>query len=127
MLGNAERDPAKAKQLAEQGQAALRAGRRNEASSLFNQAIAYDHTNAAALSGLSDIYFDTGADQKAVVYAEKAVNASPANQTYRLKLGDAYYKVLRYNDALAQYEEAKKRGSTKAEERITKVKAKLGG
>ncbi|HWB77600.1 MAG TPA: serine/threonine-protein kinase [Nannocystaceae bacterium] len=127
LLGTAERDPTKAKDLAEQGLAALRAGRRSEASSLFNQAIAFDHTNAAALSGLSDIYFDTGADQKAVVYAEKAVKASPANQTYRLKLGDAYYKVLRYNDALAQYEEAKKRGSSKADERITKVKAKLGG
>jgi serine/threonine protein kinase len=127
LLGTAERDPAKSKELAEQGQAALRAGRRSEASSLFNQAIAFDHTNAAALSGLSDIYFDTGADQKAVVYAEKAVNASPANQTYRLKLGDAYYKVLRYQDALAQYEEAKKRGSSKADERITRVKSKMGG
>jgi serine/threonine protein kinase len=127
LLGSAERDPAKAKELAEQGQAALRAGRRSEASSLFNQAIAFDHTNAAALSGLSDIYFDTGADQKAVVYAEKAVNASPANQTYRLKLGDAYYKVLRYQDALSQYEEAKKRGSSKADERITRVKSKMGG
>jgi serine/threonine protein kinase len=127
LLGAAERDPAKAKGLAEQGVAALRAGKRSEASSLFNQAIAFDHTNATALSGLSDIYFDTGADQKAVVYAEKAVNASPANQTYRLKLGDAYFKVLRYQDAMAQYEEAKKRGSTKADDRIARVKSKLGG
>ncbi|MBC8074055.1 MAG: hypothetical protein IAG13_37390, partial [Deltaproteobacteria bacterium] len=127
LLGAATRDPVKAKELAEQGLAALRSGKRSEASSLFNQAIAYDHTNAAALSGLSDIYFDTGADQKAVVYAEKAVAASPANQSYRLKLGDAYFKVLRYQDALAQYEEAKKRGSTKADDRLARVKTKLGG
>ncbi|MBK8234379.1 MAG: protein kinase [Deltaproteobacteria bacterium] len=127
LLGNAERDPAKAKELAEQGLAALRAGRRSEASSLFNQSIAYDRSNAAALMGLSDIAFDTGADQKAVVYAEKAVEASPGNQQYRLKLGDAYFKVLRYRDALEQYEEAKQRGSTKADDRLARVKAKLGG
>ncbi|MFO0631425.1 MAG: protein kinase [Nannocystaceae bacterium] len=126
MLGTAERDPAKAKELAEQGLAALRAGRRSEASSLFNQAIAYDRSNGTALMGLSDIAFDTGADQKAVVYAEKAVEASPGNQSFRLKLGDAYFKVLQYRDALKQYEEAKKRGSTKADERIARVKAKLG-
>jgi predicted Zn-dependent protease len=76
--------------------------------------------------GLSDIAFDTGADTKAVNYAEKAVEASPGNQTYRLKLGDAYFKVLRYREALAQYEEAKKKGSGKADERIARVKAKLG-
>jgi serine/threonine protein kinase/tetratricopeptide (TPR) repeat protein len=127
LLGDAERDPDRAKQLAESGQSALRAGKRSEASSLFNQALAHDHTNAMALMGLSDVYFDTGADQKAVVFAEKAVSASPANQGYRLKLGDAYFKVLRYQDALKQYEQAKKLGSTKADERISRVKTKLGG
>jgi serine/threonine protein kinase len=126
VLGGAERDPERAKELAEQGMAALRAGRRSEASSLFNQAIAFDRSNATALMGLSDIAFDTGADTKAVNYAEKAVEASPGNQTYRLKLGDAYFKVLRYREALAQYEEAKKKGSGKADERIARVKAKLG-
>jgi len=127
LLGSGERDPDKAKQLAEEGQSALRSGRRSEASSLFNQALAHDHTNAMALMGLSDVYFDTGADQKAVVFAEKAVSASPANQNYRLKLGDAYFKVLRYKEALEQYERAKKLGSSKADERINRVKTKLGG
>ena len=126
VFGGAERDPVRAKQLSDEGTAALRAGRRSEASSLFNQAIAFDRSNAVALMGLSDIAFDTGADTKAVNYAEKAVEASPANQSYRLKLGDAYYKVLRYREALTQYEEAKKRGSSKADDRIARVKAKLG-
>ncbi len=127
LLGQAKRDPERAAELAEQGVAALRAGRRSEASSLFNQAISHDRKTAKALMGLSDIYFDTGKSQKAVEYAEKAVKASPANRTYRLKLGDAYFKVLRYNDALEQYQQAKKRGSTKADARIAKVQAKLGG
>jgi serine/threonine protein kinase/tetratricopeptide (TPR) repeat protein len=127
VLGGTQRDPEQAKALAEQGTAALRAGRRSDASSLFNQALAFDHSNAVALMGLSDIAFDTGADAKAVKYAEKAVEASPSNQGYRLKLGDAYFKVLRYREALEQYEDAKRRGSSKADERIAKVKAKLGG
>ncbi len=127
LLGNASRDPAAAKALAEQGLAALRAGRRSDATTLFHQSIGHDHTNATALMGLSDIYFDTGNDQKAVVFAEKAVAASPANHGFRIKLGDAYYKVLRYKDALAQYEQAKKQGSSKADDRIARARTKLGG
>lgn len=126
VLGSAQRDPAKAEALAREGKAALRSGRRQEAASLFHQAISFDRKNGTALMGLSDVYFDTGSNQKAVVYAEKAVSASPANSTARLKLGDAYYKVLRYKDALEQYHKAKKLGSGRAQERITKVEAKLG-
>jgi serine/threonine protein kinase/tetratricopeptide (TPR) repeat protein len=126
-LGGATRDPAKAAELAEQGMTALNAGRREEAKGLFNQAIAYDQRNAMALMGLSDVYFDTGSDNKAVLYAEKAVKAAPGNAGYRLKLGDAYFKVLKYRDALEQYEKAKELGSTKADARISKAKAKVGG
>ena len=127
LLGQAERNPEKAAELADQGVAALRAGQRSKAASLFNQAISFDRKNAKALMGLSDVYFDTGKNQKAVEYAERAVRASPANKSYRLKLGDAYFKVLRYRDALEQYEKAKSKGSTRAQARIDKVKAKLGG
>jgi serine/threonine protein kinase/tetratricopeptide (TPR) repeat protein len=126
-FGDAKSDPKKAAQLAEDGKAALASGRRAEAESLFHQAVGYDRRNAAALSGLSDVYFDTGSNQKAVLYAERAVQAASKNSTYRLKLGDAYFKVLRYRDALDQYEEAKKLGSSRADERISKVKAKIGG
>jgi tetratricopeptide (TPR) repeat protein len=127
LLGEAERDPAKAADLAKQGVSAYRAGQRGKAASLFNQAIAFDRGNTTALMGLSDIYFDQGKNQKAVVYAERAVKASPSNRSYRIKLGDAYYKVLRYKDALTQYEKAKSLGATKAKARIEKVKSKLGG
>jgi serine/threonine protein kinase/tetratricopeptide (TPR) repeat protein len=125
-LGAAQRDPARAAELAQQGLAALRSGRRSEAATLFNQAIAFDNRNGDALMGLSDIYFDTGEDRKAILYAERAVKASPSSQQFRLKLGDAYFKALRYQDALSQYQEAKKRGSTRADDRIARVQAKLG-
>ncbi len=126
LLGQAERDPQRAADLAEQGLDALRSGQRSKASSLFNQAISFDRKNAKALMGLSDVYFDTGKNQKAVDYAERAVQASPSNETFRLKLGDAYFKVLRYRDALEQYEKAKAKGSSRADARIEKVQAKLG-
>ncbi len=126
-LGGSKRDTKQAAELAKQGKAALAAGRRSEAESLFHQAVSYDRRNAAALSGLSDVYFDTGSNQKAVLYAERAVQAASKNSTYRLKLGDAYFKVLRYRDALKQYQEAKKLGSSRADDRIAKVKSKIGG
>lgn len=126
LLGKGKRDPKRAAELASQGMAALRAGRRKEAEQLFHQAVAYDRRNGTALMGLSDVYFDFGQTTKAIQFAERAVRASPRNRTYRLKLGDAYYKALRYRDALEQYEKAKSLGSSRASERIAKVRAKLG-
>ncbi|MDC0718443.1 protein kinase [Nannocystis sp. bb15-2] len=122
-----KRDPAKATEIAGQGKAALASGRRDEAESLFNQAISYDRRNAEALIGLSDIYFDRGSADKAQRFAEKAVAVAPNNGSYRLKLGDAYYNALRYRDALLQYEKAQELGDAKAAQRIAKVKTKLGG
>jgi hypothetical protein len=127
LLGNAASDPEQARVLADQGTQAASRGQRKQAASLFHQAISFDRRNGTALMGLSDIYFDTGENQKAVMYAEKAVAASPSHHVYRVKLGDAYFKVLRYKDALEQYERAKTQGSTRAEQRIAKVNAKLGG
>ena len=126
-LNRAKKDPERARELAEEGQAALRAGQRSKAEKLFHQAISYDSRNAKALMGLSDVYFDTGKSQKAVLYAEKAVRASPGNAGYRLKLGDAYYKVLAYRDALSAYQKAKDLGSSRADKRIDKANAKVGG
>ena len=87
---------------------------------------AEDQLIADLLMGLSQIAFDTGKNQKAVLYAEKAVDASPRSSSYRLNLGDAYYKVLRYRDALKEYQKAKELGSKRAAARIDKVKAKIG-
>lgn len=126
LLGTAKRDPGKSADLAQQGRAALRAGRRREAENLFNQALSFNHRNAAALMGLSDVYFDTGRNSEAVKYAERAVKAASSNGGYRIKLGDAYYKVLRYRDALTQYQKAKDLGQSRADGRITKVNGKLG-
>ena len=127
VLSRNQRDPARARELADQGAKALRAGKRSEAESLFHQAISFDNRNANALMGLSDIYFDTGAKVKAVQFAELAVEAAPQSRASNLKLGDAYYNVLRYRDALKHYEKALELGEDSAQGRIDKVKARIGG
>ncbi len=124
--GKVKRDPARAIQLAQEGQAALAGGRRAEAENLFNQALSFDNRNAMALMGLSDIAFDTGKRQKALDFAAQAVEASPRSKAYQLKLGDAYFALLRFQEALKHYELAKSLGEPNADGRIAKVKAKLG-
>ena len=47
------------------------------------------------------------------------------NGSYHLRLGDAYYKLLRYTDAGHAYEKARELGVREADE-LEKLKAKLG-
>ncbi len=125
-ITSTKRDTGRARELADDGMKALNAGRRSDAESLFHQAIAYDNRNVKALMGLSDVYFDNGAKVKAVQFAELAVEAAPGSRASNLKLGDAYYNVLRYRDALKHYEKALELGEANAQGRIEKVKARIG-
>jgi len=113
-------------QLADQGEAALARGAFGEAGRLFNQSLSYNNGNARSLMGLSDIAFERGKHRQSVAYAKKAVRAAPQNSNYRIKLGDAYFKTLRYEDARKAYEKAKSLGSTKADGRLRKVEERLG-
>jgi tetratricopeptide (TPR) repeat protein len=80
----------------------------------------------AALAGLRDVAFERGAYERAVKLGERAVRERPRAAEHRLHLGDAYLKVLRYRDALAQYERAKALGERRADWRIAKVRKTLG-
>jgi len=121
-----KRDNKRSTALARDARAALAAGDRKQAETLYYQALAADNRNAVALIGLSDLEFDRGAHQRAADYAEKATAAAPKTAAYHLKLGDAYFKLLRYADARSAYAKAKDLGSREADERLTKLKAKLG-
>jgi len=121
------RDSKLSQKLVKEARAAFNAGKRKEAESLFHQALAADNRNAAALIGLSDLEFDRNAPQRAADYAEKAVAVAPKVGSYHLKLGDAYYKLLRYGDARNAYLKAKDLGVREADERLAKLKSKLGG
>jgi tetratricopeptide (TPR) repeat protein len=121
------RDPAAARTLAEQGTAALRATKWSDAERLFHQALELDRRCAPALIGLSDLHFERGEYSKASTFAERAVAAAPKNAGYRIKLGDVYFKVVRYAEAKEAYEAAKKLGSQAADAKLAKIQSKLGG
>jgi tetratricopeptide (TPR) repeat protein len=123
----ARRDPQGAKQLAQQGQSALEATQWKEAERLFHQALQLDRQCAGALIGLSDLHFDRSEYKMALTYAERAVAAAPKNAGFRIKLGDVYYKVLRYDEAKEAYEAAAQLGSSAAAKRLAKLEDKLGG
>ena len=120
-------DPARSTELTREAEAARRRGDLAAAEQLFNQALNLWNRNAAAVIGLSDIAFDRGNFDRAVKYAEKAVRFDGDNGEYRIRLGDALFKVFRYDDAQRHYQRAAELGHPKAAERLARVKAKVGG
>ncbi|MDC0722635.1 serine/threonine-protein kinase [Nannocystis bainbridge] len=126
-LAKAAQDRARSDELTAEGEAARRRGDFAAAERAFNQALAAYNRNGAALMGLSDVAFDRGHFEQAVVLAERAVKAEPKKGDFRIRLGDAYFKVLRYPDAKVQYDKAAELGNAKAAGRLDKVKEKIGG
>ena len=51
---------------------------------------------------------------------------SPSNAKYRIRLGDAYFKLGRYSDAKTEYEKAASLGHPSADGRLAAVARKLG-
>jgi tetratricopeptide (TPR) repeat protein len=120
------RNPTQARELARQGQEALARNKYRAAETLFSRALSHDNQNTSALVGLSDVHFERGAYRKAVGFAKRAVALSPRNGGYRIRLGDAYFKVMRYKDARTEYVKARQLGHGKAKKRISMVDKKLG-
>ena len=119
-------DPARAEMLVLEAEAARRRGALSEAKRLFHQALSAHPRNVAALGGLSNLAFDEGEYGQAVDYGERAVKLASKDPTYRLRLGDAYFKVLRFGEARDQYTAAAELGHPRAQERLDKLQEKLG-
>ena len=120
-LSDRPRNPKLAADYVAQAKKAHRSGKMSQAESLYHQALGEDSQHLPAIAGLGDIYFDLAKYSKAVQFRQKMVNHSPKNGTYRRRLGDAYFKVLRYADALEQYRQAQKLGDSQVESRIDKL------
>ena len=115
-----------AEALTRLGNEALAKRRFDAAERSFHQALRHRRSHAPALIGLSDTHFERGAYQQAAVFAKKAVAAAPRNKRYRIKLGDAYLKVLRYDDAEQQYRRAKALGDRRADRRLAGLSRRVG-
>ena len=51
---------------------------------------------------------------------------APGRGSYRIHLGDAYFKVFRYREAKEEYRKANELGHSEARARLKKVDSKLG-
>jgi tetratricopeptide (TPR) repeat protein len=122
----APRETQRSAELVTQGLSALRSGQRKKAETLFHRALDQDHRSHRALDGLAQVHFADADYDKAVQYGKRAVGVAPGRGSYRINLGDAYFKVFRYQEAKAQYRKAEELGHGEARGRLQKVAAKLG-
>ena len=122
----APREVQRSAELVQQGLSALASGKRGRAETLFHRALDQDHRSHRALDGLSRVHFARGDYPEAVTYGRRAVNVAGNRGSYRIHLGDAYFKVFRYKEAKVQYRKAQDLGHRDAGARLAKVKAKLG-
>ena len=121
-----KRDPIAAAALVDQARAAVRRGADREAERLFEQALAQDSRCAEALAGLTEIHFNRGSYSRAFTFGKKAINLAKNDPDLRVLVGDAAFKVFRYDEARIQYERAEELGHPQATRRLVKVSAKLG-
>ena len=109
-----------------QGDDALLRGRPSVATAHFHRALQHDRSTAAAQAGLAEVHFQQGNVSKAIRHGVIAVRLSPKSGRYHFRLGDAYLKVARYDQAREQYQHAKRLGHAKASKRLTELERKLG-
>lgn len=126
----APRDVEAAKRAIADGQSALRAGRLGPAEEAFNRGVRADPLNPAAVGGLAEVEFERARYTTALDYARRAARLAPRSPQYQIVLGDAYFKLLRYEEARAAYARARELSGGKANPeiaaRLDRVNAKLG-
>jgi tetratricopeptide (TPR) repeat protein len=112
---------ASSRDLVRDGRRALRRGDRDAALAAFHRALEKGGAGAAAAAGLADAYFDRGEHDRALQFARLAVQRDPNARAHHLRLGDAYYRLARYREARASWEEADRLGSFTAGRRIASL------
>ena len=114
-----------ATKLAEAGQRALRQGHTQSARKSFEAALRLNSRLSVAHDGLAQIYFARSNFRKAASHAKMAVAYSPGNLDYRVRLGDALYRLDKLEEALRHYTKAAEGGRADAERRAAKIRKKL--
>jgi len=100
------------------GRRALRRGDRTAAELAFRRALELDPRSSSAVAGLADVYFERGDHDRAMHFAKVAVQRAPQSAAHHVRLGDAFYRLARYDEARAQYVTAQKIGSSIARRRL---------
>ena len=118
------RDPAAAAREVALGKQAAGTASWRKAARHFHAALEFDSRNKEAAGGLLEAHFELTEFGVAVRYGKRAVALAPKNAGYRITLGDAYNRLLRYPDARKQYEKAESLGSKAAAGRLRKLDEK---
>ncbi len=100
----AKPDRSKARDLAKRARAAYSRGDVSTAQTLYEAAMREDANNHTIHAGLGQVYFDKAAYSKAVRYQGNAVRLKPSRIDYRISLGQSYYRLGRYQDAIKAWE-----------------------
>jgi serine/threonine-protein kinase len=101
--GEKPRNPALAQDYVAKGNAQLGAGQLGEARKSFERAISADSAAHGALAGIAEVAYNESDFTRAVLAAKRAIGLAPNSVSYRMLLAKAYYKLLRYEDAIKQW------------------------
>jgi Tfp pilus assembly protein PilF len=113
--------------LVQEATALAKAGKAAQAERTFHRALASDAEHVGALADLAELYFDRGVYPKAVDFGRRGVALAPKRAALRIALGDARFKVSRFTEARAQYQQADTPGYAAAKARIAQVGTQIGG
>ncbi|HVU51200.1 MAG TPA: tetratricopeptide repeat protein, partial [Polyangia bacterium] len=122
------RDVAASRRARDAGVAAMSRGKLADAEEAFTKAVRADSTNAVAVGGLAEVAFERARYSEALDYARRASRLAPKSPKYLVATGDAYFKLLRYDEALAAYDKAAALAPRDAaiKSRMDRVRAKVG-
>jgi len=115
-------------QAAAEGTGALAHGDLVRAQVAFDRAVRADASNPEAVAGLAEVAFENSRYTEALDYGRRAVRLLPKVPKYHVIVGDAYFKLLRYDDARAAYQRALLLAPNDEgiKARIGRVRARLG-
>jgi tetratricopeptide (TPR) repeat protein len=122
------RDPVASRRAVQRGQAAIEAGRIEEAKGEFERAVAADSRNVVAIGGLAEVAFERAKYEEAAYFASRACRLNSRSTKYFMLLADSSFRLFRYADALNAYQRARSLDPSIAgiDTRIKNVQAKLG-
>jgi serine/threonine protein kinase len=123
-----KRDRDQAKQWIAKGNADLKAGKFDEATTSFQRALAANRNAHGALAGLAEVAYNRADFSGAVLTAKRAVALAPARVGYRMTLAKSYYKIMRYEDAVQQWRKVLELDptNTSAQNNIEMAQSKTG-
>ena len=97
------------KDLDAKARAELSAGKTDQANATFQRAIGANGNDHVAYAGLAEVAFNKADFSRAVLFGKRAVELAPTVVTYRMTLAKAYYKLMRFDDAISQWQKVLER------------------